>query len=249
MNTNTYIYQRSFLKQSLAGLVIALITAVLLSPTEVSARTPYESIPDIRRQVQQFIDSYDFGSEHPVSARVGKIDTRLRLHQCDSPLDIYFTSDNITPGRTFLGVGCSTNKPWNIYVSAQIDMYADVLVSVKSLLRGQILTSEDIILETRKVSTLRSGYFVDFKQLKNMQTTRTVRKGQVITPGLLKPEFLVTRGQQVTLVASIGGINVRMKGKALADAVSNSRVQVKNASSGRVVEGLVIERGVVKIPM
>ena len=227
---------------------LALCLAAFTFST-VAAAAKYESIADVRQQVQQFIDTYDFGSENRVVASVGKIDTRLRLHKCQDQLDIYFASEAQGPGRTFLGVQCHTGKPWNIYVSANVDMFADVLVSKKSLLRGQSVNASDVGIETRKLSTLRTGYFVGLEQLENMQVARTVQRGQVITPALLKPQFLVKRGERVTLVANAGGIKVRMKGKALADATSNGRVRVKNDSSGRVVEGIVTARGVVEIPL
>lgn len=241
----------SLLKQSTnrgrPATLAALVLSMLAGPAFGSS--DYEPIADIRRQVQQFIDGYDFGEAHKVVATVGKIDTRLRLHRCSTQLNVYFASDARGPGRTFLGVECDSDKPWNIYVSANIDMFANVLVSNKSLLRGQIVTSGDVSLETRKLSGLRTGYFVDLQQLENMQVARTVRRGQVITPALLKPQFLVKRGQQVMLLARAGGIKVRMKGHALADATLNSRVRVKNDSSGRVVEGVVTNRGIVEITM
>ena len=242
------IYSTALQRCAIALFLLA-VWGLLAAPNVVLASVKHESIQDIRQQAQQFVDSYDFGVNHRVAAKVGQIDTRLRLHRCDKPLDIYFTNTDIRPGRNFLGVRCESGKPWNIYVSALVDMYADVLVSQKPLLRGDSIEEAHVSFETRKLTALRAGYYTDITQLKDMQVTRTVRKGQVITPSLLKPRFLVTRGQAVTLLATIGGISVRMKGKALGDATSNSRVRVRNDSSGRVVEGLVTGQGIVKIPM
>lgn len=225
------------------------LLAALLLPTFVFADTPYQSINNIRQQIQQFIDTYDFGSTYPVTSTVGKIDTRLRLRRCGQPLTISFVNDQFKPGRTFLSVSCQTAKPWNIYVTASIDMFVNILITNKPLLRNQTLSSDDIDFETRRLSTLRSGYFTQVKQLKGMQVTRTIGHGQVVTPALLKHPYLVNRGQQVTLLATVAGIQVRMKGKALANATANSPVRVKNASSGRIVEGIVTGKGVVKIPM
>jgi flagella basal body P-ring formation protein FlgA len=230
-------------------LTAAAVVVIFLLQAVVFADTSYEPVEGIRQQVQDFIDSHDFGSSLPVVSSVGKIDSRLRLQRCGEPLDIRFANDNFRPGRTFLGVSCHTGKPWSIYVTAKIELFAQVLVSTRSLLRGQTLGVEDVEFDTRKLSTLRTGYFSRIESLQGMQTTRTIGEGRVITASLLKPRYLVTRGQLVSLVATVGGIVVRMKGKALENATSNSRVKVKNISSGRIVEGSVVEEGIVKIPM
>ena len=233
----------------LPSIITGAVAVIFLLQAVVFADTPYESVEGIRRQVQEFISSHDFGSPHPVVSSVGKVDSRLRLQRCSEPLDIQFASDNFRPGRTFLSVSCHASKPWSIYVTAKIELYAQVLVSTKPLLRGQILGVGDVEFGTRKLSTLRTGYFTRIEPLQGMQVTRTIGAGRVITASLLKPRYLVTRGQLVSLVATSGGIEVRMKGKALANAISNSRVTVKNISSGRIVEGLVIDEGIVKISM
>ncbi|MEO6369387.1 MAG: flagellar basal body P-ring formation chaperone FlgA, partial [Steroidobacteraceae bacterium] len=49
----------------------------------------------------------------------------------------------------------------------------------------------------------------------------------------------VKRGQRVTLVASVGGLEVRAQGEAMADASATGRVRVLNLSSRKVVEGQV----------
>ena len=231
------------------SLITAAVSVIFLLQGVVFAGAPYESVQGIRRQVQEFIDSQDFGSSLPVESAVGSIDSRLRLGRCSEPLDIQFASDNFRPGRTFLRVNCHSSKPWRIYVTAKIELFAEVLVSTQPLLRGQLLGGSDVAFEPRKLSTLRSGYFTRIEPLKGMQVARSIGAGRVITASLMKPRYLVVRGQLVSLVATVGGIVVRMKGKALANATSNSLVKVKNISSGRIVEGLVIDEGIVKIPM
>jgi flagella basal body P-ring formation protein FlgA len=57
----------------------------------------------------------------------------------------------------------------------------------------------------------------------------------------------VQRGQSVTLVADVGGMSVRMAGKALSDGLINQRVRVQNTSSGKIVEGIARSEQVVEI--
>ena len=59
---------------------------------------------------------------------------------------------------------------------------------------------------------------------------------------------VVIRGQQVTLVTGLGGLEVRTQGKALRDAVAGKRVTVVNLNSGRQVEGIALSDGTVRVP-
>lgn len=51
------------------------------------------------------------------------------------------------------------------------------------------------------------------------------------------------------LIASVGTMEVRMAGKALADATKGQRIRVQNISSKRIVEGIVDSSGTVRIIM
>jgi flagella basal body P-ring formation protein FlgA len=57
----------------------------------------------------------------------------------------------------------------------------------------------------------------------------------------------VQRGQTVTLIADVGGLSVRMSGRALSDGLINQRIRVENLSSGKVVEGIARSEQVVEI--
>ena len=69
----------------------------------------------------------------------------------------------------------------------------------------------------------------------------------MITNQLLVASKAVQRGQMVTLVADASGLNVRMSGRALSDALVNQRVRVQNLSSGKIIEGVARSEQVVEI--
>ena len=60
-------------------------------------------------------------------------------------------------------------------------------------------------------------------------------------------DTVVKRGQQVTLLASVGGIEVRATGRALNDAQAAGRVRVQNLASQMVVEGVVESGSVIRV--
>ena len=68
---------------------------------------------------------------------------------------------------------------------------------------------------------------------------RMLPAGAVLASTDLVAQRLIRRGDNVALVSRRGGVEVRVAGKALADAGENERVTVENLSSRRVVQGIV----------
>jgi flagella basal body P-ring formation protein FlgA len=72
-----------------------------------------------------------------------------------------------------------------------------------------------------------------------MSTVRGVPPGTPLTVDMFAADIKVRRGQRVTLVSAVGGIEVLAAGEAIADANPDGRVRVRNLGSRKVVEGRV----------
>jgi flagella basal body P-ring formation protein FlgA len=59
----------------------------------------------------------------------------------------------------------------------------------------------------------------------------------------------IERGQRISLVAQTAGLEVRMKGEALEDGVAGERIQVRNVSTRRVIDGVVLSATTVRVSM
>ena len=51
---------------------------------------------------------------------------------------------------------------------------------------------------------------------------------------------MVSEGQSIIIFSDLYGINVRMQGNALENGHFNELIKVKNISSGKIVQGRVI---------
>ena len=78
-------------------------------------------------------------------------------------------------------------------------------------------------------------------------TRRPLPEGTALTADALAAALLIHRGQNVTLAANAGGIEVRAPGRALADAGASQRLRVQNLDSLKVVEGVAESTGVVRV--
>ncbi len=82
-----------------------------------------------------------------------------------------------------------------------------------------------------------------------MLAKRTIAAATIITPGMVQAPKLIKRGERVTVVAETGGLKIRTVGKALSDGKSGDVIRVQSERSRRVVDGIVVSQGVVKVTL
>jgi flagella basal body P-ring formation protein FlgA len=138
-----------------------------------------------------------------------------------------------------VGVACDGPVHWTVYVPVTVESRISVLVLKHPVPRDARLTSEDVNVETRKVTGLATAFLTDVSDLRARTTGRPLPLGTTLTMDMFKADMVIKHGQDVTVIASAGGIEVRAAGRALADAAGGARLKVQNLSSLKIVEGVV----------
>jgi flagellar basal body P-ring formation protein FlgA len=178
---------------------------------------------------------------------VGPIDARLRLVRCNLPPKASVGAGQHMRDRVMVELRCPGTPAWHIYVPVKIVGTSTVTMAARAIVVGSVLTDKDVRTEQRDVSELPPGYIDDPTVAIGLTASRPISSGAVITNQYLVAAKAVQRGQEVTLVADIGSMSVRMAGRALSDGLMNQRVKVENLSSGKVVEGIARSEQVVEI--
>jgi flagellar basal body P-ring formation protein FlgA len=109
--------------------------------------------------------------------------------------------------------------------------------------------SEDVELQTRRLPGTLTNFISDAVQLQGHRLKRALPAGTALTVDVLAPDVLIKRGQKVTLVASSGTIEIRAQGLALSDGGVADRVRVQNATSLKIVEGVIENADTVRIEL
>lgn len=229
---------------SLALCALALPPAALGSEVESHGNILKAARAFLTEQARQH-----HGDSLEVRVVPGRLDSRLRLRACDTPLEAHLPPGGRLIGGTTVGVRCPGPSPWSLYVPMQVNVRGEVVIINRSLPRGTVLSSGDLRLERRELNSLHSGYLVDPERAKDMVLRRALSGGTVLTPHMVEPQRLVHRGERVTLISENSVVTVRMAGEAMADGSYGDRVRVRNLSSRRVVEGRVLSAGVVGVNM
>jgi len=208
----------------------------------------YQSHNSIYQAARNFVRSQVVSQNNQqAEIKIGKLDSRLKLNQCNKKLNTFLPKGSRKLGKTTVGVKCTGRKPWSLHVSVTISVFKDVLVASHQLNKNSILTEADFKLEKHDLAELHYGFFEDLKIAAGMKLKRRVLVGAVLTPAMLKKPKIISRGQQITIMAQSGRMQVRMEGKALANGAVGERIKVMNLKSKQKLEGVVTSTGVVKV--
>ena len=221
--------------------VLPFIWSFLAQASEI------QSLSSIRMQAEFFVADFSYESPYPPRYKLGKLDNRLRLKYCKSPLKIEFSNQQRTRGNTSLSIQCDQTGGWKIHLPVSIDIFDDILVSTKPLVRGQLIDGNLVKFEKNNISRLNSGYYTRSDDLQFFEAGRSLKRGSILTPRNLKPRMMVKSGQKVTLILDYKGIRIKSSGRALRSARIGQIVKVRNSQSQRIVEGIVSGEAQVKI--
>jgi flagella basal body P-ring formation protein FlgA len=201
-----------------------------------AATQPLESIA---RAAEGFVRSQMPPGQSDIVVTAGRLDPRLRLARCGGPLDTALVSGARLQAQVSVAVGCRTAADWTIYVPVTVQSRIRVWALRTPQAQGARLGASDLAAETRLVSGLAVGYVTDLSVLARETLRHPLPAGAVLTADDLLPDFMVRQGDQVTMVASIDGIQVRAAGLALQSGRYGALIRVQNASSAKVVQGMV----------
>jgi len=218
----------------------------LLASTAVAAEN-YQAHDTIRSAAREHALAQVENLPGEVEVTAGKLDRRLRLAACEVPLSAYDSPNGLKPGRNVVGVRCDGEKPWKLYVTIHIATSERVVVAVRPIGRGHMISADDVRTEMRDTSKLRKAFFSDPEATLGLRAKRTIAAGRILEASLLERRRLIRRGSTVQILANDAGLRVAMKGKALADGARGDRIRVRNLSSGREITGEVVGSGVIRV--
>lgn len=226
----------------------------LLLPIVAGLGSPFVSAADLATQsllaVRVAVEDYVAASVQPnreTALTLGRLDPRLRLAACDIPLQ---ASQN--PGARLLGVTsvkvrCDGSIPWSIFVPALLREKRTVVVATRTLAAGQQLRQEDVATQAVWISDAATHYLEDVSQAVGKQTQRMLPAGAPLPVQGLRSPRAIRRGARITLALTRGPLAIRVGGVALQDGAVGERIQVRNTSSRRIVEGVISDDGVVMV--
>lgn len=201
--------------------------------------------PDrLRQAAEEAVRQHFADSGNRAVVQADKLDTRLQLATCTSPLKANLSPQARPSARMAVEVACPGS--WQIRVPVRLQLYRQVLVIVHPLQRGDGITAADVRSEERDITRLGYGYIDSLDQVADRAVAHTLLTGSVLTPAALGGRQTVRAGDHVQMIALSGGIEVRAAGVALGSGDTGARLRVRNDSSGKPVDAIVRGAGLVE---
>lgn len=222
----------------------------------VSSNSQAEEVQEIERLRQAVLEHTSahyrdsFGHKHfdeNVKVHVGRLDSRLRLARCDDNLTFKIQEPPHNVKNITVKTSCRSDKRWTVYVPVTLDIYADVLVSARSLQRGDILSEEDVTYRRVDIAAIGRGHIVDVERAVGMAVQRPIKIGDVVRLTHLEPAEIIAKGQTVVVTSLSRFLSVETSAVALTSGHLGQHIKVRNASSNRILSAEVVAPGKVTV--
>ena len=217
----------------------ALLCGALFLGGAAAAGAAIQPLQSLKDAAESFVRAQMPPGQSDIVVTAGRLDPRLRLARCGGPLDASFISGGRLQAQVSIAVACRVAADWTIYVPVTVQSRIRVWALAAPHAQGARLSASDVVAETHLVSGLSVGYVTDVSELARATLRHPLPAGAILTSDDLLPDYMVRQGEQVTLVASIDGIQVRAAGLALQSGRYGALIRVQNASSAKVVQGVV----------
>lgn len=220
------------------------LAALLAVPLSAAAT---QSLEAVRAAAVNWLQQHRTLPGARMTAEAAPLDSRLQLANCAAPLDASLPGNRRLTARVSVTVRCPVPGGWTVRVPVSVKMFTNVLVTSRPLARGDGIGASDVHTEERDVAGLAYGYVAGLDQIEGRALARPLNAGSVLTPGMLAGRQAVRNGDAVSMEASVEGVTIRADGVALGAGDTGSRIKVRNASSGKVLDAIVSGPGTVAV--
>lgn len=211
----------------------------------LAAGTAHAAADEPRRVAEQWLRQHFDQPGNRVVAEAEPADSRLQPPTCAQPWQASLPDNARAAPRMSVEVRCPTTG-WRMQVPVKLQLFRTVLVANKPLQRGDGVTAADVRGEERDITRLGYGYIDGLEQMAGRLLSRPLGAGAVLAPAAFGGRQTVRAGDRVQLIARLDGIEVRASGVALGGGDTGARLRVRNDSSGRTIDAMVRDPGVVE---
>jgi flagella basal body P-ring formation protein FlgA len=149
------------------------------------------------------------------------------------------------PQRMRFVARCNDTPGWRYEYAVRARITAMVAIAAAPVAANETLTDAQVTIERRDISNIADPVANPSDAVGKM-SHRMLRAGDILRAGQLVSPILVKRGDAVTMVARVEGIQVSTAGEALDAGGQGAVVRVRNAGSGQVVRMRVSGAGTVE---
>ncbi|MBW1706090.1 MAG: flagellar basal body P-ring formation protein FlgA [Deltaproteobacteria bacterium] len=140
------------------------------------------------------------------------------------------------------------NLQKRILVTADIDVFAEVVVTKRPLRRHRRITEDDVEIREKNLAELPSNIILEYEEVLGKRAKRNISANTVLRPDLIEFPPLVKRGDVVLLIAESSGLRITALGMVKQrEGRRGERIRVENIDSKKSLYGRVLDSRTVKV--
>ncbi len=132
-------------------------------------------------------------------------------------------------------------------IRTRIEVLRDFVVSVRNLIKDEIIATDDIMLKKKWVRSVPANAISGTEQVIGKAASHNIRQNTELTVNMFKEAVAVRRGKMVQILLSNGPMNITATGLSEEDGAEGSFVKVRNVSSNKVIYARVIGEAKVRV--
>ncbi|SYZ73588.1 exported hypothetical protein [Candidatus Zixiibacteriota bacterium] len=129
----------------------------------------------------------------------------------------------------------------------KITRFDNVLVATSDIRRNENITDQNCRLERADITGLTEVPLSDISQLPGKWSKRYIRKGQILTSGMVEEIPTVLSGQPISILYRSSTFEISARGKALQSGYSGEKIRVQNIQSNKIISGTVVDDRTVSV--
>ncbi|MDR3399255.1 MAG: flagellar basal body P-ring formation chaperone FlgA [Pandoraea sp.] len=196
----------------------------------------FQNIEVIRQTAERFLREQTTGLPGRVGITVGDA-VSDRMPAC-AVLEPFLPPGARLWGATTVGVRCSGERPWTLYLQARVSINATYFVAARQINPGETIGPNDLSPRQGDLTLLPRTVATDAGQIVGTVAVNRITSGLPIRSDLLRSAIAVQQGQTVRVVSRGSGFEVSTEGQVLSRASAGDPVQVRTRA-GQVVSGTV----------
>jgi flagella basal body P-ring formation protein FlgA len=132
-------------------------------------------------------------------------------------------------------------------VTIELEVFGEILTAARDLPFNSKMSATEVVSARRRIGLPLAAYLRDAEKLRGLVTVKAVAKGAELTLDAVASGIVVKYGDIVRLEARSGSLKITVAGEARAAGKIGDRIAVKNTQSGAILQGVVVDEGLVKV--
>ena len=200
-----------------------------------------------RQKIEDELNAYGETRRHDV--RLAQAPSGMSLPAgeviCEVELPLGVQYDKRTPVHIRVFVGGRLYRRAICYYEGMV--YDKALAAARDLPIDKPVASGDVRAEERRIEGRDRRYIKSFEEIQERVPARVIRAGTAVEASMLQNPIAFETGAPVTIKVMYQGIEVRAEGVAMQRGRIGASVRVRNARSGKVLHGKVVDAATVEI--